>query len=369
MSGVISKIKSSILSYTNNEIEIDESDDQISLTIHNELYIFSESSDGNHRCTVVLLGKNNRPWEISEDLEKTLNDKLNLEHEGFKLETKKYAHITWQIENIGLEDKVNEILKESPSIAKIFLEKIVEFDEKSVEKNDAKEESNLSKNNNITNIVKSAFDKKSWKYEILETERFHLLTSFQTEKHLDRANDKSIKISVIYDQISNKEEIIFNARNLYKLDGDQSDTIKTNRQLKLGALNLKLTSTYKFITINYDSEDGEIFSEIRIMLDEKQSFSEGQVFRALTILRVTADDYSDYFTRWVLNDDITPSDFLKELFGVKKRVHLESLTDELSENEEIKNLSNQQLLIFIEDMKKMAREKAKLLLDKDVTKG
>ncbi|MBQ4832048.1 hypothetical protein J8L70_02220 [Pseudoalteromonas sp. MMG010] len=365
MSELINLVKSAITELTDGELKCEHTPNTLKFTLNQEHYIFSSNDTETVDCVVVFLTDEEQPFAIDEELEAILDEKINLDQDQFKIGIHKFAHITWQIAADEVAVKVKEIVKNSPVIAKQVLKIITDCmaDSTPTQTTQAESSKQSEVKHSVSDVITCAFTSRDWKYKTKEGDRFILYTGFATENYVDEKKDNSLSIRIIYD---NKPEVVFSTPFIYNLSKNViSKQEVLDRQIKLGLLNLKLTSSIKFITTAYDQRDGEVFHEIRIMLNNEQSFSEEQVIRAVNLLRQVADDYSEEF-KAIFDSGVSTEQFAKKLYQVDESVIVKTLCEQVfSQDETLKALSEQQFSTLVADIAKITKEKAQLILDKD----
>ena len=353
MTKAIQAIKSLVNSLTKNQATIEEeSNSELKFIFNNNRYLFSINDEDEIDCKVIFRDEDGNSYTIDNEKSELINKSINKDHENFKIFSDEEVYIEWKFDQYNIDDQIKEILSKSDVI---LINIIQAIEEVSQSISDTNKEPHTKKDNqpDIFLTIKSLFEKQKWKAQYNnDGDSFKIQTGFGTQKYTDSDQDNSFRLYIIGDK--DDDEVIFRVPFSYDLHKDikESDKpkIKHLRKIKLGLINLKLTSTKKFITMQYDENDGEVAYEVRILIPKDKTFSEDQALRSISVIKGTIDEFHSY-AKDVLNDNVSSEHLAQKLFietvnksksdALKKILSGQSLDIDSLNNEQFDALINE----------------------------
>lgn len=360
MTKAIQAIKSLVNSLTKNQATIEEENNsELKFIFNNNRYLFSINDEDEIDCKVIFRDESGNPYIIDNEKSEVINKRLTKDHDNFLIVTDEELYIEWKFDQTNIEDQIKEIIFNSGGILIDIIHAIEKISQRTSDTNtsDTNEGPHTKKDSqpDISSTIKSFFKKQEWEFkDKSDADGFRIVTRFTTKTYSDSDNDKGFQLYIIN---NNNNEVIFRVPYAYNLhedikEGDKFE-IKHLRQIKLGLINLKITSTTKFITMMYDNNDGEISYEIRILTPKDKTFSEYQALSSIVVIKSSIDELHPQVMD-VLNDNVSSEDFAQKLFKDSKiKAKLDALKEMLSDQSmDIDSLNNEQLDALINKISK-----------------
>jgi hypothetical protein len=354
MHEILQKIKTILLEHSKNaESAITfekESENELEFLFQGNKFRIGVQDNDEISCEVQYFDEDGQIFEVNYELEAILKWKLSLEQEYFTIGVSQSIHVNWKIDTLELEEAFIRALDLSKSllteIVTVANDSMPDVNQPVLQATGV--ESTPSPVSSPIQVICSAFDGKDWKYKVKsEPRKFILEAGFVTKDHKDSDNDNYVKIVIFYNY---DDEVIFLAPYVYNVhksltasEPQDQDKILL-RRAKLSLLSLYMTTTYKFITMWYDEDDGEVRLEVRQLLGDKASFSVEQTIRGVTVIRQTVEKLHLKFAEGVMNDEKDVNTFSESLFPAKSVNPVEYLASQISANiENIDKLSQDEL--------------------------
>ena len=378
MTKAIQAIKSLVNSLTKNQATIEEENNsELKFIFNNNRYLFSINDEDEIDCKVIFRDESGNPYIIDNEKSEVINKRLTKDHDNFLIVTDEELYIEWKFDQYNIDDQIKEILSKSDVILINIIQVIEEVSQSISDTNtsdnntsDTNEGPHTKKDSqpDISSTIKSLFEKQEWnaQYDI-NGNKFKIATGFSTKKYTNSDQDKGFKLFI---RGGENDEVIFHVPFAYNLHKDIKEEVKSEtkhlRQIKLALKNLKITSTRKFITMQYDEDDGEIAYEIRILTPKDQTFSEDQALRSIRVIQQSIDEFhSDVME--VLDDTVSSEVFAQKLFPeTVKNSKLDSLKEMLTgQSLDLDSLNNEQLDALINEISNITSD----MLSKQTTEN